>query len=42
MVGHRANTKATAKKRAMRMRKKGYKASVYKKRRGYGISVTRK
>ena len=42
MVGHRANTKTTAKKQAMRARKRGLKASVFKKKKGYGVSVTRK
>jgi len=42
MVGHRAKTKTTAKKRASSARKRGLGASVYKKKRGYGVSVTRK
>ena len=42
MVGHRANTKTTAKKQAMRARKRGLKASIYKKKKGYGVSATRK
>ena len=42
MVGHKARTKTTAKKQAMMARKKGLEASVYKKRKGYGVSVTRK
>lgn len=42
MVGHRANTKMTAKKQAMKARKKGLEASIYKKKKGYGVSVTRK
>jgi len=41
MVGHRANTKSTAKKAATAARKKGLKASVYKKKKGFGVSVTR-
>ena len=42
MVGHRANTKRTASKAAMKARKKGFTAGVYKKKKGYGVSVTRK
>jgi len=42
MVGHRANTKTTAKKQAMEARKKGFQASIFKKKKGYGVSVTRK
>lgn len=42
MVGHRANTKTTAKKQATRARAKGFEANVYKKKKGYGVSVTRK
>jgi hypothetical protein len=34
--------KTTAKKLAYKMRKKGLNASVYKKKKGYGVSVTRK
>ena len=36
MVGHRANTKTTAKKQAAIARKKGFEAAVYKKKKGYG------
>ncbi len=42
MVGYKANTKTSAKKRAMVARKKGLEASIYKKKKGYGVSVTRK
>lgn len=42
MAGHRANNKTTAKKRAKKARKKGFTAGVYKKKKGYGVSVTRK
>jgi len=42
MVGHRALNKTTAKKQAKEARKKGFKASVYKKAKGWGVSVTRK
>ena len=41
MVGHRAKKKSTANMKAARMRKKGFNASVYKKKKGWGISVTR-
>jgi len=41
MVGHRANSKTTAKKQAERLRKKGLKASIYKKKKGWGVSSTR-
>ena len=41
MVGHPARTKATAKARATRMRAKGFNATVYKKKKRYGVSVTR-
>ena len=42
MVGHSAQKKSTAKKAASTARKKGLSASVYKKAKGYGVSVTRK
>lgn len=42
MVGHRAKTKSSAEKQATKARKKGFSASVYKKKKGYGVSVTRK
>ena len=42
MVGHRANTKTTAKKRAAKAREKGLEASIYKKKKGWGVSVTKK
>jgi len=42
MVGHRAKSKNSAKKQAMKARKKGFEASIYKKKKGYGVSVTRK
>ena len=42
MVGHKAKTKATAKMQAMKARKKGFESSIYKKKKGYGVSVTRK
>lgn len=42
MVGHRANTKTSAKMQAKKARKKGLKAAIFKKKKGYGVSVTRK
>ena len=42
MVGHRALTKTSAKRQASRARKRGLEAGVYKKKRGYGVSVTRR
>ena len=42
MVGHRAINKTTAKKQAKKARNKGFEASIYKKKKGYGVSVTRK
>lgn len=34
--------KSTAKMKAMKARKMGFKATVFKKKKGYGTSVTRK
>jgi len=42
MVSYRSATKTNAKAKAKSMRKKGYECSVYKKDKGYGVSVTRK
>ena len=42
MVAHKANTKTTAKKQAEKARAKGFEASVFKKKKGYGVSVTRR
>jgi len=42
MTSHTAKTKTTAKKAAERARDKGFSASIYKKKKGYGVSVTRK
>ncbi len=42
MVGHLARNSRTAKLQAERARKRGLEASVYKKKKGYGVSVTRK
>jgi len=42
MVGHRAKSKTSAKAQAKKARKRGLEASVYKKKKGYGVSVTKK
>lgn len=42
MVGHRALTKTSAKAQAKKARKKGFNASIYKKKKGWGVSVTKK
>jgi len=42
MVGHKAKNKTTAKKAATKARAKGLNASIFKKTKGYGVSVTRK
>ena len=42
MVGHKAKNKTTAKKQAAKAREKGFKAHIYKKIKGWGVSVTRK
>ena len=42
MTTYSAMKKTNAKNKAMKMREKGLTASVYKKKKGYGISVTRK
>ena len=42
MVGKIAQTKTSAKLRAMKARRKGYEASIYKKKKKWGVSVTRK
>lgn len=42
MASHICKTKSSAKRYATRMRKKGFKASIYNvKGKGYGVSVTR-
>jgi len=41
MAVHRAKTKTTAKKQASRLRRKGLNVSIYKKKKGYGVSSTR-
>ena len=42
MAVYRALTKTSAKKKAKMMRKKGLAVSIYKRRKGGGVSVTRK
>lgn len=42
MAAHRALTKTSAKAQAKRARDKGFEATVYKKKKGWGVSVTRK
>ena len=42
MVSKIAQKKTTAKKRVSKARKMGYNATYYKKKKGYGVSVTRK
>lgn len=41
MVVKNSNTKTNAKIMASRFRRQGFKATVFKKQGGYGISVTR-
>ena len=38
----RAKNMTTAKERAMEERKKGFNATIFKKKKGFGVSVTRK
>jgi len=42
MTSYNFMKKKNAKMKASKMRKKGYECSVYKKKKGWGISVTRK
>lgn len=42
MTAYNAMKKSTAKIKATSMRKKGFETSIFKKKKGYGISVTRK
>ena len=42
MVAKTARTKRTAMARAAMARDKGLNASIFKKKKGYGVSVTRK
>lgn len=41
MTGHSCRTKSNAERYAKRMRSKGFNASVFPKKKGYGVSVTR-
>lgn len=41
MAGHNAGTKSTAKKKATKLRGKGLNVSIYKKKKGWGVSATR-
>ena len=42
MVARRAKNKTTAKAMAMRLRKKGLKVTIFPKKKGFGVSSTRK
>ncbi len=42
MAPHSAKNKTTAKMAAARARAKGFEATIFKKKKGYGVSVTRK
>lgn len=42
MTARTAMKKSSAKKTATRLRKMGFRTSVFKKKKGFGISVTRK
>ncbi len=42
MVVHRAKNKTTAKKAAAMARDKGFKSSIFKSKKGFMVSVTRK
>jgi len=42
MVVHNFRKKKNAKHEAKKLREKGYNASVHKKKKGYGVSSTRK
>ena len=42
MVAHRAKNKKNAEAMARKFRKKGFNTSVFKKKTGWGVSVTRK
>ncbi len=41
MVSRTTKKKSTAKAMAKRLRKKGLKVSIFKKRKGFGVSSTR-
>lgn len=42
MASHTCRKKSSAEAYANRMRKRGFEASVYKKKKGYGVSVTKR
>lgn len=42
MAVHNCKNKTNARTFASKMRAKGFDASIYDKKRGYGVSVTRK
>lgn len=42
MAVHNSGTKTNAKMMAARFRRMGFRSTVFKKGKGYGISVTRK
>lgn len=42
MVAKTAQTKRTAMARASKARSMGFRSSIFKKKKGYGVSVTRK
>ena len=42
MASYNFDYKKNAEKKLRQMRKKGYECSVYPKKKGYGVSVTRK
>ena len=42
MAAHKAWNKTSAKMQAKEARKKGFKAVIYKKKKGWGVSVTTK
>jgi len=42
MAAHRAKNKSNAQEQARRARARGFKASVFKKKKCWGVSVTKK
>ena len=42
MVSYNTKNKLSAKKKAAKARQRGYNANIYKKVKGWGVSVTRK
>ena len=41
MASHRASSRRNANKLARRLRRRGNKTSVYKKKKGWGVSATK-